>query len=72
MTQLLELHPTHPQKRLLETAVKALHGGELVVYPNETGYAVACHVGDKGALDQLVALRRLPKRTPVHLNMPRS
>ena len=61
MTQLLELHPTHPQKRLLEMAAKALHSGELVVYPNETGYAVACHVGDKGALDQLVALRRLPK-----------
>ena len=61
MTQLLELHPTHPQKRLLEMAAIALHSGELVVYPNETGYAVACHVGDKGALDQLVALRRLPK-----------
>ena len=61
MTQLLELHQTHPQKRLLEIAAKALHSGELVVYPNETGYAVACHVGDKGALDQLVALRRLPK-----------
>ena len=61
MTQLLELHSTHPQKRLLEMAAKALRSGELVVYPNETGYAVACHVGDKGALDQLVALRRLPK-----------
>lgn len=61
MTQLLELHPTHPQKRLLEVAAHALHRGELVVYPNETGYAVACHLGDKGALDRLVALRRLPK-----------
>ena len=44
MTQLLELHPTHPQKRLLEVAAHALHRGELVVYPNETGYAVACHL----------------------------
>ena len=61
MTQLLELHPTHPQKRLLEVAAHALHRGELVVYPNETGYAVACHLGDKGALDRLVALRRFPK-----------
>ncbi|MBL6814674.1 MAG: threonylcarbamoyl-AMP synthase [Pseudomonadales bacterium] len=61
MTQLLELHPTHPQKRLLDMAAKALHTGELVVYPNETGYAVACHLGDKGALEQLIALRRLPK-----------
>ncbi len=61
MTQRLDVHPTHPQKRLLDMAAKALHSGELVVYPAETGYAVACHVGDKGALERLVALRRLPK-----------
>lgn len=61
MTQLFDLHPTHPQKRLLDMAVKTLQQGGLVVYPNETGYAVACHTGDKGALDRLVALRRLSK-----------
>lgn len=61
MTQLLELHPTHPQKRLLAMAAESLHRGGLVVYPNETGYAVACHIGDKSALERLVALRRLPK-----------
>ncbi len=61
MTQLLELHPTHPQKRLLDMAAQSLHRGGLVVYPNETGYAVACHIGDKSALERLVALRRLPK-----------
>jgi tRNA threonylcarbamoyl adenosine modification protein (Sua5/YciO/YrdC/YwlC family) len=61
MTQRLDVHPTHPQKRLLDMAAKALHSGELVVYPAETGYSVACHIGDKGALERLVALRRLPK-----------
>lgn len=61
MTQLLEVHATHPQKRLLDMAVKALQQGQLVVYPTETSYAVACHIGDKSALERLVALRRLPK-----------
>ena len=61
MTQLLEVHPTHPQKRLLDMAAKALQQGQLVVYPTETSYAVACHIGDKSALERLVALRRLPK-----------
>ena len=61
MTQRLDVHPTHPQKRLLDMAAKALHSGELVVYPAETGYSVACHIGDKGALERLVALRCLPK-----------
>lgn len=61
MTQLLEVHPTHPQKRLLEMAANALQQGQLVVYPTETSYAVACHIGDKSALERLVALRRLRK-----------
>ena len=61
MTQLLEVHATHPQKRLLDMAAKALQQGQLVVYPTETSYAVACHIGDKSALERLVALRRLPK-----------
>ena len=61
MVQRLEVHPTHPQKRLLEQGAKALRAGQLVVYPTETSYAVACHIGDKGALDRLIALRKLPK-----------
>jgi tRNA threonylcarbamoyl adenosine modification protein (Sua5/YciO/YrdC/YwlC family) len=45
----------------MEMAAKALQQGQLVVYPTETSYAVACHIGDKSALERLVALRRLPK-----------
>ena len=33
MAQRLDVHPTHHQKRLLGLAVKALHAGELVIYP---------------------------------------
>ena len=61
MTQLLGVHPTHPQKRLMKMAANALRQGQLVVYPTETSYAVACHIGDKSALERLVALRRLRK-----------
>ena len=42
-------------------AANALQQGQLVVYPTETSYAVACHIGDKSALERLVALRRLRK-----------
>ena len=61
MTQLLNVHPDNPQRRLLQIAVDALHGGGLVVYPTETVYALACHIGDKSALARIVALRRLSK-----------
>ena len=47
MTQLLAVHPTHPQKRLMEVAAKALQQGQLVVYPTETSYAVACRARER-------------------------
>lgn len=61
MSQLLTIHPDNPQKRLLQIAVDALHRGGLVAYPTDTTYALACHIGDKGALDKIIALRRLHK-----------
>ena len=62
MSQLLTVHPLNPQKRLLQIAVDALHAGGLVVYPTDTAYAVGCHIGDKNALERIVALRRLDKK----------
>ena len=62
MVQVLKVHPTHPQARLLNQAVDVLQKGGLVVYPTDTTYALGCHIGDKTALDRIVALRRLPKR----------
>jgi tRNA threonylcarbamoyl adenosine modification protein (Sua5/YciO/YrdC/YwlC family) len=59
MAQLLRVHPTHPQKRLLNLAVDAIRQGGLVVYPTDATYAVGCHIGDKSALERIVRLRRL-------------
>jgi tRNA threonylcarbamoyl adenosine modification protein (Sua5/YciO/YrdC/YwlC family) len=61
VTQVLVVHPTHPQLRLLKLAVAELRAGGLVVYPTDTTYAIACHMGDKAALERIIALRRLHK-----------
>ena len=61
MTQRLDVHPTHPQARLLKVAAQALHQGELIAYPSDTTYALACHVGDKTAMEKLIQLRQLEK-----------
>ena len=61
MTQRLDVHPTHPQARLLKVAAQALHQGELIAYPGDTTYALACHVGDKAAMEKLIQLRQLEK-----------
>jgi tRNA threonylcarbamoyl adenosine modification protein (Sua5/YciO/YrdC/YwlC family) len=47
---------------MLKVAVDVLAAGGIVVYPTDTTYAVACHIGDKKALDRIIALRRLSKR----------
>lgn len=61
MSQYFEIHPTHPQKRLLQRAADILRAGGLVVYPTDTSYALGCHIGDKRALDRVESLRRLDK-----------
>lgn len=35
--------------------------GGIVVYPTDTAYALACHGGDKNALERIVNLRRLAR-----------
>jgi len=57
MTQYLSIHPTHPQTRLLQQAVKVIEDGGLVVYPTDSCYALGCHLGDKEALERMRQLR---------------
>jgi|TARA_B110000444_G_scaffold222874_1_gene225093 tRNA threonylcarbamoyl adenosine modification protein (Sua5/YciO/YrdC/YwlC family) len=61
VAQHLRVHPTDPQNRLLKIAAEALHKGGLVIYPSDTTYAIACHMGDKTALEKIIALRNLDK-----------
>jgi tRNA threonylcarbamoyl adenosine modification protein (Sua5/YciO/YrdC/YwlC family) len=61
MSQYFEIHPTHPQVRLLTRAAEILRSGGLIVYPTDTSYALGCHIGDKRALDRVEQLRRLDR-----------
>ena len=61
MSQRVYGHPTAPQVVVRGLADKALLAGVLGIYPTETSYAIACHIGDKNALERLTALRKLPK-----------
>lgn len=57
MAQLFVLHPTHPQPRLIRQATDIVRQGGLIAYPTDSCYAVACHIGDKDAMDRLRRLR---------------
>ena len=58
----LIVHPVQPQKRLLEQAAVLLRGGALGVIATDAGYALACRLDDKTAVDRLRAIRRIDDR----------
>ncbi len=59
MAELIEIHPTHPQLRLLRKVVGVLARGGVIVYPTDSCYALGCAIGHKQALDRIRRLRKL-------------
>jgi tRNA threonylcarbamoyl adenosine modification protein (Sua5/YciO/YrdC/YwlC family) len=62
MAQLFEVHPDHPQARLLKQAVDILHQGGVVALPTDSSYALVCHLDDKAAADTLRRIREVDER----------
>lgn len=62
MAQLFEVHPEHPQPRLLKQAVDILHQGGVVALPTDSSYALVCHLDDKAAVDALRRIREVDER----------
>ncbi|RYF33668.1 MAG: threonylcarbamoyl-AMP synthase [Comamonadaceae bacterium] len=59
MAQFFEVHPDNPQQRLLKQAVALLAKGEIVAVPTDSSYALACHLDDRDAVDQLRRIRQV-------------
>ena len=57
MSQYFEVHPTHPQQRLLKQAAQILHSGGVAAIPTDSSYALVCHLDDKAAAEQLRRIR---------------
>ena len=59
MSQHFYVHPENPQARLIGQAVQIIQNGGVIVYPTDSGYALGCQMGDKGALERICRIRRL-------------
>jgi len=62
VAQYFEVHPTHPQRRLIAAAARILREGGVIAYPTDSCYAFGCHVGDKQAMERLRTLRGFDDR----------
>jgi tRNA threonylcarbamoyl adenosine modification protein (Sua5/YciO/YrdC/YwlC family) len=59
MAQTLVVHPRNPEPRLIRQAAQTLIDGGVIVYPTDSTYALACHMGDKDALERIRRIRQL-------------
>jgi tRNA threonylcarbamoyl adenosine modification protein (Sua5/YciO/YrdC/YwlC family) len=59
MAQFFAIHPENPQLRLIHRAVEIIKKGGIIAYPTDVSYALACHIGDKQALDKIRRIRQL-------------
>ncbi len=59
MAQYFVIHPTHPQRRLIEQAVHIVREGGLIVYPTDSCYAFGCQIGNKEAMERIRTVRKL-------------
>jgi len=62
MAQYFEVHPEHPQLRLLRQAADILRAGGIVALPTDSSYALVCQLDDKAAVDRLRRLRGVDDR----------
>lgn len=59
MSQFFQIHPEHPQQRLIVQAVALIRSGALVIYPTDSAYALGCAIGNKTAIERMRMLRQL-------------
>lgn len=62
MSQFFEIHPEHPQLRLIKQAVAILRDGGLVAVPTDAAYSLVGHAGDANVLERIRRIRGVDER----------
>ena len=62
MAQCFQVHPTHPQQRLLRRAADIVRGGGLIAYPTDSCYALGCRLGNAKSVARLRRIRGFDER----------
>ncbi len=62
MAQYVSIHPDNPQQRLLQRAAEMIRQGGVIALPTDSSYALACHLGDKAAVERIRAIRGVDER----------
>jgi tRNA threonylcarbamoyl adenosine modification protein (Sua5/YciO/YrdC/YwlC family) len=66
----LEIHPQTPQARHIKTIADMLRRDALLLYPTDSGYAIACSAANPKAIHKLYALKKPIKKSFMTLLLP--
>lgn len=58
----IEMHPVNPQVRFVDRTVELVRGGGTIALPTDSGYAVACALGNKEGMDVIRRIRALDEK----------
>ena len=61
MALVLNIHRVNPQKRLINKVTEIIQNGGVIAYPTDSGYALGCALGNKGAMERIVKIRQLKR-----------
>lgn len=67
MSLYLNIHPTHPQARLIKAVAEILAKDGLIVLPTDTTYVLACNIRAKEAIARLRHIRQVEVNHPFTL-----
>ena len=59
MAQFFAIHPENPQDRLVKQAAEIVRQGGVIVYPTDSCYALGCQMGNKEAMERILAIRKI-------------
>ena len=59
MAQFFAIHPENPQERLGKQAAEIVRQGGVIVYPTDSCYALGCQMGNKEAMERILAIRKI-------------
>jgi len=57
--QVLKVYPNSINRRFIGQVVKALHDGDVIIYPTDTLYAFACDALNRRAIERLCRIKNL-------------
>ncbi len=57
----ISIHPDNPQSRFIKQASEIILNGGVAVIPTDSAYALCCTLGDKSAMERIIAIRKISK-----------